>query len=451
MVNLTRTMIDVKALLAALTIAAALLVPFGATGTASAAGTDRDLTTTVIGPISTDRFGGGELIAVKAGDALFGVRYGTTGHENDVVIFAEYKRFLGGAVIVDEQGNELATRGIPAYTVLAQSLSHFIEFRTVNATDGYDLMTLDPFHRPLTENVPVKALSLVTTWELSDFSNETVDGVTYVNFTVSAGDLNYTRVADDTNLGDGMLNLVAFTFHLTVDVRERTVRVPWYRVTVADQRRDVIQDVEFLGYRNVTGPSVAMGAKYDHRIEGWDFAYPEDRLALVTHLIVGNFIPERTAEFIHDAFLRDHATDENRTRIVDESTLDEDAPARPRLYTRDRVYFDDEFTRIGRFSWATDVVVDGVTMRMSFNLQGGGRLWLRHGDAIFVGFWLRGAFVYPAGQEIVHDPIMSSEALLDLRSAVNLTPMTILAAQLAVAGVALGPALYLRVRARRKT
>jgi hypothetical protein len=52
---------------------------------------------------------------------------------------------------------------------------------------------------------------------------------------------------------------------------------------------------------------------------------------------------------------------------------------------------------------------------------------------------------------IVHDPVLSTEALLDLPSGVNLTPVTILAAQLAVVSVAIGPALYLRAKARRKT
>src|SRR5216117_4277085 len=131
----------------AIIVAAMVLVPLGIVGTASAAGTTRDLTTVVIGPVPTDRFGGGDLVAVKAGDALFGVRYGSNAHANDIVIFAEYKRFLGGADIVDAQGNHLATRGIPVYTVLAQSLSRFIEFRHVNASDGFDLTSWDHLFR----------------------------------------------------------------------------------------------------------------------------------------------------------------------------------------------------------------------------------------------------------------------------------------------------------------
>src|SRR5438093_1156342 len=322
-------------ILAAVLVVAAMLVPLGLMGTATAA--NRNLTPVVIGPMPTDRFDGGNLIAVKAGDALFGVRYGTSNHLNDIVIFAEYKRFLGGAQIVDGQGNELASRGIPVYTVLAQSLTRFIEFRERNATDGFDLTSVDPFHVPLTQNVPVKVLMLRTAWELTGLTNETSGGVTYVNFTVSA-----------TNL----------------------------------------------------------------------------------------------------AYMRDHADD--GTRILGDATLNATAPTHPELFTRDRVYFNDTYTRIGRFRWATNVTVDGQPARMTFNIQGGGRIAFGHDGAYFVGFWLRGAFVYPAGQVISHDPEISTEAFVDLPIGVNLTPFTILAAQLAVVGIAIGPALYRRAKARRQ-
>src|SRR5438046_1727927 len=168
-----------------------------------------------------------------------------------------------------------------------------------------------------------------------------------------------------------------------------------------------------------------MGAKYDHLIEGWDFAYPEDKLALETHLIVGNYIPERTAVFIHDAFLREHA-DDGTTMIGNATSLNTTAPTHPRLYTRDRVFFDDDFTRIGRFEWATNVTVDGRAAMMTFNIQGGGRLLLAHSGAYFVGCWLRAAFVYPAGQMIEHAPVRSTESLLHLASGGNFTPATIL-------------------------
>src|SRR5436853_2173492 len=200
MVNPMRT------LMAAFVVAAMVFVPLGIVGTASAAGPTRNLAPVVIGPVSTDRFGGGDLVAVKAGDALFGVRYGTTAKPNDVVIFAEYKRFLGGADVVDSQGTHLTTRGIPVYTVFAQSLSGFIEFRQVNASEGFDLSVFDPNHAlptALTRNVPVKGLPLTAAWTLSGLTNETVDAVTYVNFTVTATDLPYARVVNNTFVGDG--------------------------------------------------------------------------------------------------------------------------------------------------------------------------------------------------------------------------------------------------------
>ena len=435
-------------MVAALVVLAMLAVPLTIVGTASAQDGGRDLTPIVIGPQETDRLGGGAVVGVMAGDALFGVRYGTVERPNDLVIFAEYKRFLGGADIVDASGDRLATRGIPVVTLLAQELVRFIEFRHVNETEGYDLFSVDRFFSE-TRNVPVKALHLMTAWELSDLTNRTDGNVTYVDFTLTARDLNYTRVLNDTNLGDGVLNRVAFTFHLQVEVGDRRAEVPWYRVTVDDGDRYEITHVEFLGYREVSGPAVAMGAKYDHLIEGWDFAAPENRLALETRMIFGNYIPERTAQFIHEAFLRDHADDGNGTYERDAHDLNETTPERPRLYTRDQIYFDDNYTRIARFRWATNVTVDGQDARMLFQVQGGGRLFLEHHGAYFVGFWIRGAYVYPAGSVIFHDPAVSVEAFLGLPSAVNLTPLTLLAVQAAVVTIAMGPALYLRAKARR--
>jgi len=95
--------------------------------------------------------------------------------------------------------------------------------------------------------------------------------------------------------------------------------------------------------------------------------------------------------------------------------------------------------------------VDGQPSTMTFNVQGGGGLQLGHGGAYFLGFWLRAAFVYPQGRVIEHDPVLATEAILDLPVGVNLTPLTILAAQTAVVALAMGPALYLRAKARRGT
>src|SRR3989442_11520622 len=111
-----------RTLAAVLAMAVILAVPLGLMGPASAASPGRDLTPVIIGPVVTDRLGGGDLVAVKAGDAAFRVVYWTCDHRNDIVIFAGYKRVLGGADIYGGRGDYLATPGRPVETVLSQGL-----------------------------------------------------------------------------------------------------------------------------------------------------------------------------------------------------------------------------------------------------------------------------------------------------------------------------------------
>jgi len=428
---------------------AMLAVPFGLVGTAAAQADGRDLTPIVIGPVETDRFGGGALVAVKAGETVFGVRYGTSEHPNNLVIFAEYKRYLGIAEIVDNQGNPLRTRGIPVTTVLGQSLDGFIEFEDRNADGLLNFVHLE--NRTLGNityergDLPVKGMRLNASWALEGPTTVVVDNTTYVNFTLSATNLPYGRRFNLTQ-PDGVLDYVGFTFHLQVDVVDRAGRIPAFRVSVDDGNEHVITNVTFLGLREVHGRAVAMGAKYDHAIEGWDFANGTNLLALETHFLFGNYIPSQVARFIHMVY-DEHAENETRERHYNETTVDSE----PRLFTRDRIYIADSWERVSRFEWVSDVTVDGQPGQMSFQVQGGSRLYLKHGLAEFIGFAVRGAFIYPNGASIFHDPAMYAESLaLSLPSAVNLTPLTILAVQLGLVAIAMGPALYLRAKAKAR-
>ena len=446
--------------IAATLIALALLaVPLGIATAASASSSTpaslaRNTTPVFVGPTPTTRFGGGDWVGVTAGDANFGVLYGTEADPNRVVIFAEYTRYLGGADVVNEQGQALATRGIPVRTVLAQSLDRFIEFKTTNASAGFDLFSANGSRLTFPVNVPVKALNLRTSaWTLTDESEESVGDTYYVNFTIGSPDLPYTwvnRLFPNANgTGDGMLNEVAFTFHLTVRTADKTGQVPWYRVTVTDTTPREITNVSFEGNRTVSGSAVQMGAKYDHVIDGWDFMEATDKLALETYLVVGNYFPDRTVDFIHQAYAQERAQDAANATILDNGTV-ADAPAVPHLYTMDRITFDDRFTRVGEFRWTSDVSVDGQPETMLFQVQGGSRVFLTNGENAFFGFMVHGAFVYPAGSSIVHDPAMSVESFApSVTTGFNLTPLGILLIQVAVVGVAIIPALYLRSRARR--
>lgn len=443
----------------ALIALAVVAVPVAVAGTAAAgttvsASASRDLTPVVIGPRSTDRFGGGDWLGVSAGDANFGVLYGTPEQPNAVYVFAEYTRYLGGAQIVNEEGQYLATRGIPVRTVLAQSLDRFIEFKTVNESALFDLFSANGTVVTWPVNVPMKALNLRTAqWNLTGFGSDVVGGTTFVNFTLAAHDVPYTleTLWDHGAIGNGVVDEIAFTFHLKVDVVVRSGEVPWYRVTVTDTAPREVTNVSFLEWKNVSGPAVRMGAKYDHLIRGWDFANDTDRLALETHLVFGNYFPDRTVDFVHMAYATsDHADDGANGTVLSNATAG-DAPTAPHLYTRDRIYFDDAFTRIGEFRWVSNVTVDGQSESMLFQVQGGGRLAVSHAGAWFFGFWIRGAYVYPAGASIEHDPSVSVESFVPgVTTGFNLTPLGILLIQVAVVGVAIVPALYLRSKARRQ-
>lgn len=454
--------------IAATLIALALLaVPLAIAATAAASSTDpaslaRNTTPVFVGPTPTTRFGGGDWVGVQAGSANFGVLYGTSANPNRIIIFAEYTRYLGGADVVNEQGQSLATRGIPVQTVLAQSLDRFIEFRTFNVSDGFGLFGDSSQPTFMTANVPVKALNLRTgAWNMTQENYDLVGGTFYVNFTIEAHDLAYTWVnpalPDALGPGDHVLDTASFTFHLTVDTVNKSADVPWYRVTVTDSTPREITNVTFLGNRTVSGAAVQMGAKYDHDIEGWDFSTPivtnaTERLALETHILLGNFFPDRTVDFIHQVYAEeraDNGTNSPDSTIVDNATAGM-TTTHSRLYAWDRITFDDHFARVGEFRWTSNVTVDGQQATMVFQVQGGSRVILSNGENFFFGFQVHGAFIYPAGASIVHDPAMSAESFEpNVATGFNLTPMSLLLIQVAVVGVAIIPALYLRSRARR--
>src|SRR2546428_6788819 len=161
----------------------------------------------------------------------------------------------------------------------------------------------------------------------------TTGNVTKIDLNDTATDLRYTWVSPLYNgsaeVGDGMLNTLAFDFHLVVTVEDKTLALPWYKVTVSGLSRE-ITDVTFEGNRTVSGPSVVMGAKNDHVIDAWDFADLGNRLALETHLIFGNYYPDRTVDFVHAAYYRDTASGGDHNRPEDAGPT-ANFPAPPRF------------------------------------------------------------------------------------------------------------------------
>ena len=100
--------------------------------------------------------------------------------------------------------------------------------------------------------------------------------------------------------------------------------------------------------------------------------------------------------------------------------------------------------------WQSDVTVDGVPGTMMFQVQGGEAFAARHAGAAFFGFAVRGAYIYPNGRMIDHDPGLDAIAdLWSLPETLNLTPLTVLGIQAAIAVFAMGAAILVRAKGRR--
>src|SRR5207245_11212771 len=141
-------------------------------------------------------------------------------------------------------------------------------------------------HNDTTGDLPAKATSLMRAWTATTPTHAVAGNTTWVNFTVETRNVPYDVVWSPLprpgTVLDGSVDHIAFTFPLNITVRDVTGEVPWYKVTVNDGAARDIAHVEFLGNRTYSGQAVAMGAKHDHLLEGWDFARPTDLLALET-------------------------------------------------------------------------------------------------------------------------------------------------------------------------
>ena len=395
----------------------------------------------------------GRYVRVRMGDVTLAVTWSENASmPTGVRMIIDYRRFFGAAELYDEQGNYLRTTGLPLRTVLFQEFDRMTEFRDLDGDSLFDLQGVEG-RTNFTGDPPVKVLSLRTAWGLDGDIEQVVDGRSaWVNFTVSADAVPYARVFDTGNrtwrngtAADGALDRISLTFRLTANARAVRAEVPFYRVNLSrgDEHNPVRS--EFLGNRTVAGVSVAVNGKYDQTIEGWDFGFPESKLALATPIGFGNLIEAPVVEWLRAQFggacLRDG------TFAHCES---DEGPTAPVRIARGHLEIAEGWHRAGDMYWVSEVTVDGVPMRMTFEIYHAMRTDITRDARIFGGFRAMGAFVYPQGQTIVHDPGMSAAAVYaGLPEPTNLASSFLVGLQLAVVGVALIPAILLRRRARR--
>jgi hypothetical protein len=203
---------------------------------------------------------------------------------------------------------------------------------------------------------------------------------------------------------------------------------------------------EFLGNRTVTGVGVAVNGKYDQTIQGWDFAFPDSKLALATPIMFGNFISAPVAAWLQSQFGGACFRDDGFQYCESDQ-----GPVRPMMISRDRLEIAEGWHRAGEVYWVSDVTVDGVRSRMTFEIYRIERAaGIRGEKGLYSGFNASGAFVYPQGETIVHDPGLSAASVFaSFPEPSNLASSFLVGLQLAVVAVALIPAILLRRRVRR--
>lgn len=389
--------------------------------------------------------GGGDYVQIEfKADAYFGVLYGTEEHPNSIVIYAIHTRYLGGANAYDENGALVAQRvPIMVFTLFAQKLEDIFEFNDTNL-DGiatYNKTGSGLFYHNYIEHEPIyKGVSLTTVWnrsELTELSNPDADERSW-EFSLTATDLSYFAIGDssviDEDVQNEVLDKVEFTFHLEASfVNIKDQPVPYYRVTVRKEdgqglmKRYTVMESERVQDRLVSGKRGVYEVKYDHLIQGWDFDPTNQNrmLVLENHLIVGNLIPAQTAEWIRAQFMKDLGGDGKMTYQTDEGmkegtedgavSASEPVPGLPQKLTQRHITCKANWEEIGKLTWVSDVTVDGQEREMYAQVQGFQKIGLVGplGNA-FGGFIALAGFSYPGGDQIVHDPSLSSEALIEM-------------------------------------
>ncbi len=446
----------------------------------------------------------GDYIAFRLSkDAWFYILYGTEEHPNSIMMATFQLRYLGGATILDPQGNIIVEKiGIPVVTVYGHKFFSFIEFQDVGYREknmfqeevgelkGADnnlwdfkrnqegLENMD--HSFLYTEPVIKALDLNTSWNRSDIEVVSYDdpNVKGFDFSLTAENLEYGdgngKVWDpefeNDNTTETCLDEVTFTFHIEISVEQdlEIKGIPWYEVEVDFNGGDdpEIGDTKSVEKRDFKGVSVNADYKYDHYIKGWDFKNESrnSKLMLESFTIFGTFVPDIVNEWFDKQFVTGiegalgvaEYEYNNAGELVDATIADpREMPENATLIEKEHITFKDNWHRLGELSWISDVDVDGETDFMFYQVHAGQNQQGRgeKDKGFYHALVIIGGYIYPAGDEIFHDPTFSCGALIiDGLSGItlNILSNTGVCLQFAVAAVAVAVAITISVVRKRR-
>lgn len=399
---------------------------------------------------TTMRMGGGNWIAVRAGDISYGVIYGSEDNPNEIIFLTDQRRYVGGADVYGENGELIRMQGIPMDLVFAGKLVNIVEFIDRDNDSLLDLRCLN--NMTVLVDMPVKTASLKLPWTLGNLEVNEGSDVTTVTFDLTATNVPYTWVwhqygmmqkQERATAADGAVEKITFTVHITLREEPKTiVMVPWFNVTVKDNQ---VVNHSFACYRNYTANVLNGTIKYDQYIEGWDFASEDSKLAVETLLIAGVHANGPVAERVRERAYHMHC-EMNGTPIANDNGS---GPASPVL-ARDTLRFQNEWEKIGNLSWVNDVSVDGQTKHMMFQVQNGGAFEFTSNGHLYLGFLVRAAVIYPAGNVISHDPqIQSTVSVLTIEDMTNPFSKIVVFAQFIAVLLGLGLAIVLGIFLRK--
>jgi len=466
---------------------AVLLLSMGLAGVASAESENDALNGVTIEQGFAEDFEGGNFVAIDLGDettpAWFGVVYGTEDSPAPITLVGIYVRYLGGAEIRDINGGMMIPAvPIPVVTVFAQSLFGLIEFNDTGYVLGDDRIGADNGlfdfigKRSLTNFNPVsfepiyKTVDLNTAWNLSEIEEveDALNGTKTFDFSLSAQNLTYDKIWDEKpaenldgsragTIEDGIVDNVEFRFHVEANIEDITTQVPWYKVTIDDGNE--IVGSEEVDSRTYSGEHVSASFKYDHIVNGWDYSSQSNssKLMLENLLFFGTFVPDVVQDWIDAQFINDV---EDAGGVVDYETEDgvitandsEEIPEESTAITSDKIEFRDNWERCGALSWVSNVTVDGEEKDMYYQIHAGCGDEMRgdNNDGNVKAIAILGGYIYPAGENIYHDPTFEASSLM-LNIGFDFKPLIFLLVIGAVIAcvVPVGAVLVLRRRTKR--
>lgn len=396
---------------------------------------------------TTSEHGGGDYYLIAFGsnktglDAAFGVIWGTEENPNSIIPFVIQARYLGVAQVYDDNG-VLIKKNFPikVYTFYGLKLEVMLEFNDENG-DGICNFMRDPDaawwqSKWEHETIYNKKIDMKTAWTVSNVTSSTDKDAQEKTweFSLTAKNQEYLKIRPFWPLDEGaegnVLEKLEFTFHLRAKLVEVDgILVPQFNVTVTDDpslwneaAAWPVLDSERIEDLSYTGKKAMYGIKWDHEIQGWDFNPNNENKSLLLEFsaIVGNFIPATTTHWFKAEFMNylgegGKARYMNQDGQMENSTANDPEPERPRRLKANRIDFEGNHSKIGRFTWVSNVTVDGEEKEMYVQIQAGfpfviGGWWGR----LYTGFALLGGLSYPGGDAIYHDPSMDGEMTFDL-------------------------------------